>query len=254
MKRSLWLIFVGCLWALSAGLGSAQENNKVQLAPDLFVERLSNNVWRHVSYGNWRGEPVPSNGLLVKAGREWLLVDTAWSDAQTKQLLDWAVKEFGALPALAVITHYHDDRMGGIRELHQRGVRTLASKLTVELARQHGLEPPQASFTDSKTLKLGGRQIEVLYPGAGHTRDNSVVWLPDQQILVGGCLIKSAQARDLGNISDADLKQWPLTIEKLLSTYKKARLVLPGHGEPSGLEALHNTLQLLKNAPPPAGK
>jgi metallo-beta-lactamase class B len=124
----------------------------------------------------------------------------------------------------------------------------VSSRLTAELAKQQGLESPQQTFDESLKLTLGGREIQVRYPGAGHTRDNIVVWLPDQRILVGGCLIKDRQAKDLGNTKEADLPQWPKTVEKVYQEFKSAKIVVPGHGDPSGIEALTHTLELLNKA------
>ena len=46
--------------------------------------------------------------------------------------------------------------------------------------------------------------IEVFFPGAGHTRDNLVVWLPEHRVLFGGCMVKSARGRTPGNLADAE--------------------------------------------------
>jgi metallo-beta-lactamase class B len=227
----------------------AQENGKIQLADDVFIEKIADNVWRHVSSKNLPTFGlVPSNGVIAQFGTDILLIDSAWNDAQTKLILDWIEKELKVKPSVAVLTHAHDDRLGGIHEIHSRGIRTLSSGLTAELARQQGVEVPQQTFDEKLTLSLGGREIHVQYPGPGHTRDNIVVWIPAQRILVGGCLIKSAQAKDLGYIKEADLAQWPKTVEKIYQEFKQARIVVPGHGDPSGIEAITHTLELLNKA------
>jgi len=229
-------------------LSQAQDNGKVQLADDVFIEKIADNVWRHVSSKNVPNFGfVPSNGVIAQFGTDILLIDSAWNDAQTKLILDWTEKELKAKPSVAVITHAHDDRIGGIHEIHSRGIRTLSSALTAELAKQQGIEVPQQTFDEKLTLSLGGREVLVQYPGPGHTRDNIVVWIPDQKILVGGCLIKSAQAKNIGNTKDADLVQWPKTVEKVQQEFKQAKIVVPGHDDPSGTEAITRTLELLRN-------
>jgi metallo-beta-lactamase class B len=230
-------------------LTTAQEKSQVHLSSDVFIEKIAEGVWRHVSVKDLPNlGPVPSNGVIAQFGTEILLVDSAWTDAQTKLILDWIETELNAKPSVAVITHSHEDRLGGIHEIHTRGIRTVSSGLTAELAKQQGVESPQQTFAGSIDLSLGGRTIRVWHPGPGHTKDNVVVWLPDQKILVGGCLIKSAQAGDLGNIQEADLPQWPKTMEKVRQEFKHAKIVVPGHGDPSGIEAVTHTLELLKKA------
>jgi metallo-beta-lactamase class B len=239
------ICFLTVLFASSLAL--AQDHGKVQLADDVFIEKIADNVWRHVSSKNVPNFGlVPSNGVIARFGTDILLVDSAWNNEQTKLVLDWIEKELKHKPAVAVITHAHDDRIGGIHEMHRRGIRTLSSRLTAEWAKQQGLETPQQTFEERHTLSLGGQEVLVQYPGPGHTRDNIVVWLPVQKILVGGCLIKSAQAKSIGNTKDADLAAWPKTIEKVQQEFKQAKMVVPGHDDPSGVEALTRTLELLK--------
>jgi len=242
------IAFCFFLGFLSCSFAMAQDNGKVQLADDVFIEKIADNVWRHVSYKTLPNlGPVPSNGGIAQFGTDILLVDSAWTNAQTKLILDWIEKALHTRPAVAVVTHAHEDRLGGIHEIHARGIRTISSGLTAELAKQQGMEVPQQTFDGKLDLSLGGREVWLRYPGPGHTRDNIVVWIPDKNILFGGCLIKAAQAKDLGNIKEADLAQWPKTVEKVNQEFKQARLVVPGHGDPSGIEAITHTLELLRD-------
>lgn len=228
---------------------TAQENSRVQLTDEVFIERIEDGAWRHVSYKTLPDiGPTPSNGGIIQVGTEILLIDSAWNDAQTDLILDWIHKDLKSTPAAAVLTHAHEDRLGGIRALHARGIRTIASGLTAELAKQQGLVVPQQTFNGGTDLSLGGRTIRVWHPGPGHTRDNVVVWVPDKRILFGGCLIKSAQAGDLGYTKEADLEQWPRTVEKVYQEFEQVKIVVPGHGDPSGIEAVTHTLELLNKA------
>lgn len=250
MKRMCGKVTLSVLFVFSLCSISLAQGNKIQLRDDIFIEKIADNVWRHVSSKNIPNFGLmPSNGVIAKFGDDILLVDSAWDNAQTKIILDWIEKELTNKPTIAVITHSHEDRIGGIGEMHSRGIRTLSLRLTAELAKQHGLEVPQQTFDDKLTLTLGGREVLVRYPGPGHTRDNIVVWLPDQKILVGGCLIKSAYAKHIGNTKDADLAQWPVTIKKVQQEFAQAKIVVPGHEELSGTEAMTRTLELLASVP-----
>jgi hypothetical protein len=63
--------------------------------------------------------------------------------------------------------------------------------------------------------------------------------------MYGGCLVKSTEAKDLGNIADANLAEWPKTIRKLIKRYPNPTYVVPGHfGWDS--KALQHTLKLLE--------
>ena len=57
---------------------------------DLVFRQLAPNVWQHTSYLDMPGfGAVASNGLIVRDGGRVLLVDTAWTDDQTAQILNW---------------------------------------------------------------------------------------------------------------------------------------------------------------------
>ena len=59
-------------------------------------------------------------------------------------------------------------------------------------------------------------------------------------------MVKALESRNLGNISDADIDSWPVTIEKVLKRYGDANIVVPGHGAHGGTELLSHTLNLLR--------
>ena len=86
-------------------------------------------------------------------------------------------------------------------------------------------------------------QIEVFYPGPGHSVDNVVVYIPQQQLLFGGCFVKE---QSLGNLEDADIDRWPESAQHLLDRYQDARIVIPGHGPYSDTRLLQSTLELSK--------
>ena len=93
---------------------------------------------------------------------------------------------------------------------------------------------------------MGQYSFQTYYAGAGHTPDNIVIWFPKNKILYGGCLVKSTDAVDLGNLSDADPKQWPSTIKKIKKKFGKPNYVIPGHQDWSDNTSLDHTLKLLR--------
>ena len=91
-------------------------------------------------------------------------------------------------------------------------------------------------------MRVGG--VEVFYPGAGHARDNVMVWLPQSGVLFGGCAVRAAGTTALGNVADADLTSWPVAIRRAIERYGEANVVVPGLGEPGGADLLRHTLTL----------
>ncbi len=219
-----------------------------EVSPDLQVREIRPGVFLHTS---WRpladGTRFPSNGLVVREGDGLLLVDTAWGEPATEQLLGWIDATLRLPVKRAIATHFHDDRLGGAPVLARRGVRLAAHPLTRELAEKQGLtvllDLLAGLAEPGSTATVGS--AEVLYPGPGHARDNVVVWLPESRVAFGGCMIRALAATGLGNVADADLPAWPDSVRRAAVRYGTAEVVVPGHGDPGGPELFDHTLKLL---------
>ena len=88
--------------------------------------------------------------------------------------------------------------------------------MTIEKCKEIGLPVPSTSFTDLLTFDFNGEQIDCRYFGAGHSFENITVWIPGKKILFRGCLIKSINSEGLGNLSDAVVNDWDMTVEKVM--------------------------------------
>jgi glyoxylase-like metal-dependent hydrolase (beta-lactamase superfamily II) len=62
----------------------------------------------------------------------------------------------------------------------------------------------------------------------------------------GGCLVKSIDAKALGNIEDASLAEWPESLTRIKDKYSSAEIVIPGHGNQGSLKLIDHTLKLLE--------
>ena len=103
------------------------------------------------------------------------------------------------------------------------------------------------AFEDPEYLLAGGL-IEVFYPGRGHTIDNIVVWLPESEILFGGCFVRSLGTDGLGYVGEAHIDQWFNSVEKVLLKYPQAKIVVPGHGNAGDIQLLQHTIKLAESA------
>lgn len=52
-------------------------------------------------------------------------------------------------------------------------------------------------------------------------------------------------SENLGSIDDANLSQWPQSVQKVKDKYLEAEIVIPGHGRSGGMELIEHTLDLL---------
>lgn len=232
---------------LAGGITAAGRSAPVILlgGDDLEIVRLEDRIWLYTATIEWNGSPVASNGLVIAGSGGAIVIDTPWNDELTARLLDWAGSSFGEIAAV-VGTHFHADRLGGIAEVHRRGLASYGHAETARLALENGLEPPGSTFDDELILSSGDRIVEIFFPGPGHSPDNTVVWLAEERLLFGGCMVKSAASTGLGNLADAVIEGWPGSLEALLGRYPTARVVVPGHGAAAGLDAVRHTLELVR--------
>lgn len=88
-----------------------------------------------------------------------------------------------------------------------------------------GLTWPTIIFKERLVLKMGRLEVQLLQLGRGHTKGDTVVWLPDEKVLFSGDLVEYQTTPYTG---DAYLREWPATLDAL------ARLgpekLVPGRG------------------------
>ncbi len=222
------------------------QNETISVSEDLQVIKLTDNAYIHISYLEITGSGrFPCNGLVFISNGKAVMIDTPVNDSLAVQLISWFTKNMNISIETVIPTHWHVDCLGGLNGAHQAGLQSYALELTKQLAMEHDYTAPQITFADSLTLQVGEKEIQCYFPGGGHTVDNIVVWIPSEKILYGGCMVRAAQARGLGNTADADLEAWPFTIKNVKEKYSDARIVIPGHGNHGGLELLDHTYDLL---------
>jgi glyoxylase-like metal-dependent hydrolase (beta-lactamase superfamily II) len=88
-----------------------------------------------------------------------------------------------------------------------------------------GLTWPTLVFEKRLTLWLGKLQVEIMQLGRGHTKGDTVVWLPQERILFSGDLVEYGATPYTG---DAYLSDWPATLDAV-AALQPAKLV-PGRG------------------------
>lgn len=217
--------------------------------PPLKIEKLTSDFFVFTTYKDINGTRFPSNGMYVVTVAGVVMIDTPWDTTQLMPLLDTIRLKHQSEVVLAIATHFHDDRTGGLRALNALGISTYTSKLTDKLCAEYHEPRPTNVFLRDTTFIVGQYSIQTYYPGQGHTTDNIVIWLPVPQILYGGCLIKSTDASDLGNTTDSNVRAWPTSIRNIRKKYGTPPFIIPGHQSWSNNGSLRHTLSLLKKNP-----
>jgi cyclase len=210
-------------------------------APDFTLKQIGQGVYAaispdHSKAGSNAGFIVGSDGVLV--------VDSFETTDAAKELLA-EIRKVTSLPIRYVVnTHYHLDHTGGNAVFADAGATIVAqrnvyawlrtenlkffgpSPTPEQKARVESLALPDIVYSDAVDLHLGARVIQVHYM-LGHTGGDSVVIVPDANVVFGGDLIWQ---KHLPNLIDASTRPWTQTLDKLLQDHPSATYV-PGHGD-----------------------
>lgn len=207
---------------------------------------ISEHSFVHVSY-LYTSEygKVPCNGLLYINNGEAVVFDTPIDPEASKELITWLSKNKNSKVSAVVINHFHLDCLGGLETFHESDIPSYGNNETIKLAKTDGATVPQNGFDLQNELNVGGKKIVNRHFGEAHTADNIISYIPDEELIFGGCMIKSLNAQK-GNLNDANISEWSNTVEKIKIQYPNLKIVIPGHGEYGDAELLDYTIQLFK--------
>jgi glyoxylase-like metal-dependent hydrolase (beta-lactamase superfamily II) len=207
---------------------------------DFTIKKIGDGVYAALGAD---GGKAGSNAGFVVGSTGVLVIDTFEDPAPARDLLA-EIKKITDLPIRFVVnTHYHLDHTGGNAVFAQAGAtilahRNLRSWLRTEnmkffrdpkpeqKAMVESLVLPDEVYSDAVDIYLGTRKIQVRYM-LGHTGGDSVVIVPDANVVFGGDLVWQ---KHLPNLIDATTSEWVKTLDKLLSDHPSATFV-SGHGD-----------------------
>lgn len=246
--KGILLAFIFGMVAIVSCSANAITVDTVVINEDLQLLKLKDSIFVHVSYEESQTYGrFSSNGLIVISNGKAMMVDTPMNNEKTAEISEFLKNKWNVKVEALIVGHFHDDCLGGIEYLHAHNVKSYASNKTIEKCKSLALPVPQVGFEKFLSLDFDGIKIECYYPGGGHTEDNIVVYLPNEKILFGGCLVKSERSRGLGNTRDAVVEDWDKTIEQVKKQFPKMSVVVPGHGAIGDHQLLDHTIQLVKD-------
>jgi glyoxylase-like metal-dependent hydrolase (beta-lactamase superfamily II) len=209
-------------------------------------------------YGFIGKEGATNSGFVVT--KEGVIVIDTQGPKDLAILLKKKIQEVTDKPVIYVVnTHYHGDHTFGnqyFREAKEIISHENTEKNLIEKDRQHReqfrkffgenalegfeLTLPTKLFKDTLTLQAGGKTIELVYLGRGHTDGDIIVYLPRERIMFGGDLFYKDRLAWLG---DAYASEWLGTLDKL--KHFDAVVYVPGHGDIGDMDILQNFQQYL---------
>src|SRR5512143_150664 len=202
--------------------------------------QISEHAWAYTAEGD------PNTGIIV--GDDAVLVaDTQATPAMAADVIR-RIREVTDKPIkYVVLSHYHAVRVLGATAYEpqhiicseatrdmivERGAQDYKSevqrfpRLFQAVETIPGLTWPTITFTDRMTLWMGKLQVDIIHAGRGHTKGDTIVWLPEERTLFSGDLVEYGATPYAG---DAHLRDWPDTLQKLRQLRPLA--LLPGRGD-----------------------
>jgi glyoxylase-like metal-dependent hydrolase (beta-lactamase superfamily II) len=204
-----------------------------------FVQ-LSPNAYAYTAEGD------PNTGVIV-GDDAVMVIDTQATPVMAQDVVR-RIREVTDKPIkYVVLSHYHAVRVlgaSGYKPEHviasrdtydlivERGEQDKASEIgrfprlfrAVESV-PPGLTWPTMTFEGRMSVWLGGLEVQLLQLGRGHTKGDTVVWLPSQRILFSGDLVEFDATPYAG---DAYFGDWPQTLDKIAKLDPVA--LVPGRG------------------------
>ena len=202
-------------------------------------DKLSDHAYAFTAEGD------PNTGIIV--GDDAVLVaDTQATPVMAQEVIR-RIRQVTAKPIrYVVLTHYHAVRVLGAsaygaehiiasedtRELIvERGEADMKSeierfpRLFQAVESVPGLTWPTLTFRGEMTLWLGTLEVKLMQLGRGHTKGDTVVWLPSERIMLSGDLVEYGATPYAG---DAYFEDWPKTLDAIAAL--EPRKLVPGRG------------------------
>jgi len=212
----------------------------------LKIEQLTGDFYIYTTYNTYEGAKIPAHGMYVVSDEGVALLDTPWDTTQFQPLLDSIKIRHHKNVIICIATHWHSDRTEGLEYYKQQGIKTYTTFLTDELSKTNNKKRAEFLLNKDTTFTLGQHSFETYYPGEGHTLDNIVVWFSKEKILYGGCLIKGADAENLGYLGDANETEYETTLKRVSRKCPNPQFILVSHHDWRNLHSLKNSIKLAK--------
>jgi glyoxylase-like metal-dependent hydrolase (beta-lactamase superfamily II) len=202
-------------------------------------ERLSEHAYAYTAEGD------PNTGIVI--GDDAVLVaDTQATPVMARDVIR-RIREVTDKPIKYILlTHYHAVRVLGASAYGAQQI--IASQDTYDLIVERGeqdmkseierfprlfnavesvpgLTWPTLTFKGGMTLWLGKLEVKIMQLGRGHTKGDTVLWLPQDKVMLSGDLVEYGATPYCG---DAYYQDWPATLDALAAFNPEK--VVPGRG------------------------
>ncbi len=202
--------------------------------------KLADNAYAYTAEGD------PNTGIVI-GDDGVLVVDTQATPIMAKDVIERIRTVTDKPIKYVVLSHYHAVRVLGASGYGAEHI--IASQDTYDLIAERGeqdykseyerfprlfrggesvpgLTWPSITFRGEMRLWMGKTEVQLLQLGRGHTKGDTVVWLPKERVLFSGDLVEYGATPYTG---DAYLTDWPATLDRVAALNPAA--LVPGRGD-----------------------
>jgi metallo-beta-lactamase class B len=212
----------------------------------LKISQLTGDFYIYTTYNTYQESQVPANGMYLVTNTGVVMFDTPWDTTQFQPLLDSIKLKHNKSVVMCFATHWHSDKTAGLEYYRQQGIKTYTTVLTDELSKKNNKKRAEFLMTSDTVFQVGQYSFETYYPGQGHTEDNIIVWFKKEKILFGGCLIKGADAEDLGYLGDGNVTAYATTLKNVEKKCRKPDFIVVAHSDWKNINSLKHSLTMAK--------
>jgi glyoxylase-like metal-dependent hydrolase (beta-lactamase superfamily II) len=211
-------------------------------AKKITFTRLSDRAYAYTAEGD------PNTGVII-GDDAVMIVDATATPVMAADVIRYVRQVTDKPIKYVVLSHYHAVRVLGASGYRNEGLQqVIASEDTYDLIVERGQQDmdseigrfprlfqavesvpgltwPTLTFKGEMRLWLGKLEVQIKQLGRGHTKGDTVVWLPAEKILYSGDLVEYDAACYTG---DAYLADWPATLERVAALGPE--MLVPGRG------------------------
>ena len=225
--------------------GNMSTEKKFASQADLEVKKvtfakLSDNAYAYTAEGD------PNTGIII-GDNCVMVIDTQATPIMAQDVIRHIRTVTNNPIKYVVLSHYHAVRVLGASAYQpeqiiashdtydlivERGEQDKASEIgrfprlfqNVESV-PPGMTWPTMTFKGEMTLWLGKLEVKLMQVGRGHTKGDTIVWIPSQRVLFSGDLVEFDATPYAG---DAYFEDWPATLDALAAMQPSS--LVPGRG------------------------
>ncbi|XP_067665450.1 endoribonuclease LACTB2-like [Haliotis asinina] len=192
------------------------------------LEQLSQRVIRILGCNPGGSRLQGTNTYLVGTGPKKILIDTGDADVpEYITLLKSTLSDYAASIQEIVVTHFHPDHVGGVKDICKDVVQCDENPRVSKIKRVSGPDAdlgyiPYNFINDKHIFKTDGATLRAVY-NPGHTDDHMILLLEEENAVFSGDSILGGTTTTI-----SDLSQYMKSLHDILELAPS--IIYPGHG------------------------